>query len=181
MPRYLLLLIIIPFAMLSCWTNPSGAWAADRIEQAGDILPLGLVVAAVATTAVRHDAEGFWQYGKSEALTLSVSSVLKYAVSEERPNGGNHSFPSGHAALSFSSAEFLCKRYGWQYGLPAYAVASFVGYSRVESDNHYLHDVLAGAAIGIASSYLLTKTYEDLNVSAEVDKQYIGIRLSRRW
>ncbi len=41
------------------------------------------------------------------------------------------------------------KRYGWDYGIPAYAAASFVGYSRVESGKHYAHDVVAGAAIGI--------------------------------
>ncbi len=33
--------------------------------------------------------------------------------------------------------------------VPAYAAASFVAYSRVESREHYPHDVVAGAGIGI--------------------------------
>jgi len=32
--------------------------------------------------------------------------------------------PSGHTAISFSPAEFLRKRYGWEWGLPGYAAAS---------------------------------------------------------
>ena len=46
------------------------------------------------------------------------------------------------------AATFIQQRYGWQYGLPAYVAASYVGYTRVASDQHYLEDVLAGAAIG---------------------------------
>jgi membrane-associated phospholipid phosphatase len=52
------------------------------------------------------------------------------------------------------------KRYGWEYGAPAYATASFVAYSRVESRKHYPHDMLAGAGIGILSSYIFTKPYK---------------------
>ncbi|SDZ06263.1 hypothetical protein [Nitrosomonas sp. Nm33] len=40
------------------------------------------------------------------------------------------------------------KRYGWKYGMPVYAVALFVAYSRVEPEQHHAHDVVAGAAIG---------------------------------
>lgn len=43
--------------------------------------------------------------------------------------------------------------YGWSWGVPAYLAASFVGFTRVQSDEHYTHDVLVGAAIGILSNY----------------------------
>ena len=36
-----------------------------------------------------------------------------------------------------------------QYGVPAYAAASFVAYTRVESGQHHDYDVIGGAAIGI--------------------------------
>jgi membrane-associated phospholipid phosphatase len=71
------------------------------------------------------------------------------------------------------------KRYGWEYGVPAYALASFVAYSRVESRQHYAHDVIAGAALGIISSYIFTRPYHGWNVELEADGKYYGVRLSR--
>ena len=73
------------------------------------------------------------------------------------------------------------KRYGWQYGIPAYAAALFVAYSRVEARQHHTHDVIAGAAIGIGSSYLFTRPYEGWNIQAAADRKYYGMRLSHTW
>ncbi|MDO9099875.1 MAG: phosphatase PAP2 family protein [Caldisericota bacterium] len=80
----------------------------------------------------------------------------------------SQSFPSGHATMSFSSAEFISKRYGWEYGLPVYAVAIFISSSRIEADQHYPIDVIGGAAIGIVSSYLVTRPYKGWNIQPEV-------------
>jgi membrane-associated phospholipid phosphatase len=49
----------------------------------------------------------------------------------------------------------------------------------VEAREHYAHDVIAGAAIGIASSYLFTRPYKGWHVQAEVGYKYYGLRLSR--
>jgi membrane-associated phospholipid phosphatase len=78
---------------------------------------------------------------------------LKYAIDAERPNGGPRSFPSGHTASAFMGAEFIRKEYGWGWGVPAYLTAGWVGYSRVETDNHYWRDVIAGALIGVAANH----------------------------
>lgn len=78
---------------------------------------------------------------------------LKYAIDADRPNGGGQSFPSGHTAAAFMGAEFIRKEYGWWWGAPAYAAASWVGYTRVESNNHYWRDVLGGAALGVLSNH----------------------------
>ena len=111
--------------------------------------------------------------------TLGVTFALKYSIDEKRPNGGSHSFPSGHASVAFSGASFLQKRYGWNYGIPAYIVALFVGYSRIESDNHYLHDVLAGAAIGVVSTYIFADAYQKGIVATPfVGNKTYGIQLS---
>jgi hypothetical protein len=45
----------------------------------------------------------------------------------------------------------------------------------------YPHDVIAGAAIGILSSYIFTRPYKGWKVEAEADRKYIGLRLSRAW
>lgn len=62
-------------------------------------------------------------------------------------------------AEPLSAAEFIRKRYGWEYGVPAYALAGYVGYTRVESREHYAHDVVAGAAIGFLGTFFFTRTY----------------------
>jgi membrane-associated phospholipid phosphatase len=167
--------------ILFCLIFSVSVQASDNIETAGDVLLVILPAAAAGISIGFKDSMGTLQFGKSAVFTLGVTYGLKYAIEEERPNGGRHSFPSGHSSLSFASAEFMRKRYGWQYGIPAYAAASFVAYSRVEARQHYSHDVIAGAVIGIGSSYLLTREYEGWHMQAEADHKYYGIRMSHIW
>lgn len=169
------------FVLLCLFTTSSLSLAGDSVEQAGKVLPFALAATSLGVISLKHDGPGMLQYGKSAALTLGVTYALKHSIQEERPNGKNRSFPSGHTSTSFVSAEFLRKRYGWKYGLPAYVAASFVGYSRVESDNHYWHDVIAGAAIGIGSSYLFSEPYHGVAVALEGSGNYGGIRLGSTW
>jgi membrane-associated phospholipid phosphatase len=164
-----------------CLTIIVEATASSGVEAAGDVLQIVLPATAVGLTVYYKDAKGALQFGESAALTTGVTYGLKYSVDEKRPNGGGHSFPSGHTSMSFSAAEFMRKRYGWEYGIPAYVAASFVGYSRVDARQHYLHDVIVGAGIGIFSSYVFTKPYKDWHVQPEADGNYYGIRLSRTW
>jgi len=155
--------------------------ANDAIASAGDVLQFVLPVTAAGLTVGYWDGKGALQLGESAAVTLGVTYTLKYTVDEDRPNGGHQSFPSGHTSISFCAAEFMRKRYGWEYGIPAYAAASFVAYSRVEAREHYPHDVLAGAAIGIASSYIFTRPYKGWHVQVDADGKNYGFSISRAW
>jgi hypothetical protein len=65
--------------------------------------------------------------------------------------------------------------------IPANAVATFVRYCRVETNQHYTRDVAAGAAIGILSSLLFTDPYRKVTVQLTGDSQRIGINLSYPW
>ena len=195
---------IIAAALLLLW-SALGAQAADYIQTTGDILQLVLPVTAGGLTLAYgksegngqvedflggvesrlglgyRDTQGTVQFAESLGLTLGTTYVLKYSVNERRPNGGSQSFPSGHSSISFCAAEFMRKRYGWEYGIPAYAFASFVAYSRVEAREHYVQDVVAGAAIGIVSSYIFTRPYKGWHIQVEADAHYFGMKLSRNW
>ncbi len=83
----------------------------------------------------------------------TATYAIKYALDETRPNGANRSFPSGHTASAFFGAEYIRQNYGPWAGLPAYAAAGWVGYTRVYSQHHYWHDVFAGALLGIMSNW----------------------------
>jgi membrane-associated phospholipid phosphatase len=166
--------------LISLLTGTS-AQASGGVETAGDVLTGLLPVAAAGLTLYNRDRDGALQGAGAAAVTLAVTYGLKYTINESRPDGGSHSFPSAHTSVSFCAAEYLRKRYGWEYGIPAYALASFVAYSRVESDQHYAKDVIAGAAIGIVSSYIFTRPYLGVTVQPAVDAGYYGVRLSRIW
>jgi len=155
------------------------ARAGDGIKTAGDVLQFVLPATAAGVTLAYKDKEGGWELGESLAVTMGVTYALKYSLDTTRPNGGHYSMPSGHSSISFSSAEYLRKRYGWEYGVPAYAAASFVAYSRVESLEHHPQDVIVGAGIGILSSYIFTKPYKGWRVEADAGEKYYGVRLSR--
>ena len=167
--------------LLICFSLSDAASASDGIETAGNILQFVLPAAAAGLAVSNHDEEGLTQFAESGILSIAVTYGLKYTISETRPNGGQHSFPSGHSSLSFTSAEFIRERYGWNYGIPAYLAASFVGYSRVESHEHYTRDVIAGAVIGIGSSCLFTTPNKNINVRAEVGNSFYGIGMSHSW
>lgn len=168
---------ILQFAVFDCCR----AFAADSIETAGDVLPFVLPATAAGLTLGHKDGKGALQLGESLAVTLGATFVLKYSIDESRPNGGSQSFPSGHTSVSFSAAEFMRKRYGWEYGVPAYAAASFVAYSRVEARQHHPQDVVAGAGIGILSSYIFTKPYKGWRVNVAGDTATFHVRFSRQF
>jgi len=134
-----------------------GSWA--KASSVGRDL---LVGAALGVPAVQGDWRGDLQATESLLAAGGTTFVLKELIHERRPDGSdNKSFPSGHTSVSFAAAATLEKRYGWKAGLPALAVASFVGLARVQADKHYVHDVVAGAAIGSISGLLLTSRHDD--------------------
>lgn len=89
---------------------------------------------------------------RAQIVAQTVTHAVKYSVRRMRPDGSTrNSFPSGHTSVSFASATVLQREFGWKAGLPAYAVATYIGWSRVEHKRHFASDVLFGAAIGLMS------------------------------
>ncbi|SHH77543.1 phosphatase PAP2 family protein [Ferrimonas marina] len=141
----------------------SGLIAATPAAQANseawaDALRIALPAAAAGTSLYHEDYEGLWQFGISFAASSATTLALKASVDAERPDSSdNDSFPSGHATNAFSAAAYLQRRYGWQYGAPAYALASWTAVSRVNTDHHRWGDVLAGAALAIVFNHYLVE------------------------
>jgi membrane-associated phospholipid phosphatase len=155
------------------------AMTADPIENTGNILLFALPASAVGLSLFHEDLTGLFQYGASAAITDIATLTLKNSVHELRPNGSDYlSFPSGHSSTTFAAAAFIQRRYGWELGIAAYALAAFTGYSRIESREHYFHDVAAGAAIGISSSYLFTRPFHRFHLQPTTDGKHVGVTLS---
>lgn len=93
---------------------------------------------------------------RAQLLNGVFTAGMKAATRRTRPNGGDFSFPSGHTSATFASATVLAEHYGWKVGIPAYAVAGFIGWTRIRDHQHYLSDVLFGSAIGVAAGKSVT-------------------------
>lgn len=149
------------------------------VRTATDVGLVFLPVAALTTTLVQKDWKGLIQGLEVAGGTIATTFILKGIVNERRPDGSNmHSFPSGHTAFTFASAAYMQRRYGWKFGAPAYAIASFVGWGRVYAKRHHVWDVVAGGAIGAGFAYLFTTPFaknHNLAVSPLTDGNNVGI------
>lgn len=141
----------------------TAAEASDRSwDKASSILRNAVVVSALGIPAVQGDWTGSLEAGASVGAAFGAAEGLKRLLPERRPDGSNDmSFPSGHTASAFAAAASLQNRYGWEAGLPAQIAAAFVGVARVKARKHHWYDVVAGAALGEASGFLITSRRDD--------------------
>ena len=170
--------------ILSIIIFPHLCFAQGQTQQVGDLLQVAIPVIALGTT-LTHDNEtaGAKQLFKAMVVTQVSTIALKQITHERRPNGHCcDSFPSAHTAMAFTGASFIHKRYGLKYAIPAYVAATYVGYSRVHVKAHYTKDVLAGAALGAASSFYFTKPYKGFSVEPTAYRGGgLGVSLSKTW
>lgn len=99
-------------------------------------------------------------YDFAEALAVNAvwTGALKFSLHRQRPDGSDfYSLPSGHTSTAFSLATVAERHYGWKVGVPAYLLATGIGFARIESSKHYLSDVLAGATLGVIVGRTVTR------------------------
>jgi membrane-associated phospholipid phosphatase len=106
--------------------------------------------------------------GERVVASLAVAGVLavagKEAVGRLRPDqadeqydfkpfSGAAAFPSGHATMAFALATSLANEIHRPWAtVGLMTAAAGTGWSRINDNEHWLSDVVAGAAVGIASA-----------------------------
>lgn len=142
----------------------------DVLGSAAPVLPGGNVYGsqlfqvplAAAWWMIAHAAGGERESAAGRDLLRAQISVfswtyaIRYATDRTRPNGDPRSFPSGHASTSFATAMVLQEHYGWKLGVPAFAAAAYTAASRITANQHWLSDVVFGAALGMVSGRTVT-------------------------
>ncbi len=171
-------------------------------DASGSVLALGAGPAAYLLGRARGDsAVQVMGLRTSESVLLSgaVISALKVVSGRRRPyasadNSPTHwsafggwrsdsarSFASGHAGFSAAAAVTLAAewrrqgRHGWKtIGPPfVYALATITAGSRVRDRQHWLSDVVTGAAIGTASA-LVIRRWHDAHPQNRLDRMLIA-------
>lgn len=89
---------------------------------------------------------------ESSLYSLGVTQIIKKSVHETRPGFPDdpESFPSGHSSFSFAFASVVTAQHGWAWGGAAHLFATYISYSRINDNWHYIHDVVFGITIGMS-------------------------------
>jgi hypothetical protein len=132
--------------------------AGHATSEAKFVSGTGNIVYLAAGTLLPLFEDG--KQGKEHALrtadSLLTSTIitegLKRLTHEQRPDKSDYtSFPSGHATAAFAVATMESHYHPGQ-SLLWYGGATLIAASRVQLHRHYVHDVVAGAAVGYFTS-----------------------------
>jgi membrane-associated phospholipid phosphatase len=90
---------------------------------------------------------------QAQIISELIIEPLKLATQRLRPYQTGHcrlncSFPSGHASVTFADATVIERHLGWKYSVIGYAIAAYVATSRLHDNDHFVSDVVFGAATG---------------------------------
>lgn len=138
--------------------------ADDYLRYAPAIAYYGLNLAGLKSKHGLADGTGLLVL--SQALMSGSTFFVKKVAKRYRPDHSDrYSFPSGHTATAFASAEFLYQEYHdvspW-IGYAGYTVATATGIFRLYNNRHWVSDIVAGAGFGIASTKLAYLIYPHL-------------------
>ncbi|MBD5329144.1 MAG: phosphatase PAP2 family protein [Bacteroides sp.] len=173
---WIILAFILPISISAQEFVPTKS--QKGVATSTDVLVIALPAAALTGVLVQKDWKGLIQGVETAGVTAAATLILKYSIKERRPDYSNtHSFPSGHSSISFATAAFVQRRYGWAVGAPAYALSCYVAWGRVFAKKHHWWDVCAGAAIGAGSAYIFTRPFakkHNLQIAPVADTHHIG-------
>jgi len=136
--------------------------AIDEIESLGGFFQTHLAVLATYAGGRLAHHEPTIETGRAmmEALLFTdlIAGVGKAAFGRDGPDDARASdwfsfddsgrFPSGHTARAFTLATVLAERHGKVAAWISYPLATLVGLSLIDSEDHWASDSFAGAALG---------------------------------
>jgi len=138
----------------------------------------------------------------------AIETALKYLTGRQRPsyynsvtglnnhtfhgpfyhflksdNSSYESFPSGHTTVAFAAATVFAMEYKDIPIVPiiAYSAATSIGLSRIVQNQHWISDVLVGAALGFLSGRQVVNNYHrysKLQIAAAKKKNTLSFNLN---
>lgn len=150
----------------------------------------GLWYALAADKGDEFNKQRAWTMTTALAITGLTTVGLKLIRDNETPNERRFAWPSGHTASSFTVASVLDEFYGPEVGLPAYALAGFVGFRMMDSGDHWASDVVFGAVLGWVVGHTVAGKHKKLELAgfqvmpcfaAGGDSSTMGLALMKRF
>jgi membrane-associated phospholipid phosphatase len=137
-----------------------------------------------ALAAFSDDSRGrreTWVMAEATALSATTGYLLKFAAGRERPSdtsdpnswrAGGDSFPSLHATAAFAIGTVLAEsgsdEYRWERRALGYGIGIATSYQRLKHNQHWLSDVVAGAALGMSSAHFAMNRHQTNDQSAMI-------------
>lgn len=131
-----------------------------KVENYLQYTPIGILyISDIAGSRHRNNA-----FNQTKLLVISelTTGLLVHAIKNitnvTRPNGGTHSFPSGHTTQAFTAATVLyreCIGYDPALAYSGYLFSTATGVLRITNNRHWISDVLVGAGVGIIVTNLV--------------------------
>lgn len=124
--------------------------------------------------------EQFHNFNKALISAYAINGMTTVAIkgitNTSRPTNvyqnGHYGFPSFHASSTFTFASVVDEYYGWKLGVPAYALAGLVGWSRIDQREHDLSDVLFGSLLGFVIGHTVAAAHIDRESGFQVAPYY---------
>lgn len=139
--------------MLHALKSTKSVTRAELWARFGDVGRCALIGSAVLLPLRRRDFDGSFNALTAILLSSATCKAIKPFVPERRPNGEDRgSFPSQHSVECFAAGLALRRYFGRDVGASAIGTATLVAMSRLFAKKHQLIDVIAGIAIGAAST-----------------------------
>jgi undecaprenyl-diphosphatase len=164
--------------------NPFDRWAmrpySKLLHITGTVTEVLSMAAPLALIATDKSEWGIWvvMYAESVLWANGLKEALKFSVQRERPymyfegapldkiDDGDYlkSFPSGHTTMAFNGAVFASYTFSKyfpesKWKIPVIAgsltLATATAVQRILSGNHFVTDVLTGAAIGSLTGFMV--------------------------
>jgi undecaprenyl-diphosphatase len=159
--------------------NPPDNQFWKTVSSTAEPLCVAAPISMFAVSLFNHDTKlraNSYKLAGSLVITAIFTEGIKRAANRDRPfvtypldvfpdqiDETGKSMPSGHTAFAFTTATSIFTAYPkWYVGLPVFAWATSVGYSRLYLGQHYPSDVFVGAVVGTGSALLSNWLYKEL-------------------
>ncbi len=172
----------------------------DNVQPLGNEYAIGIVGSFYIYGEFFKDPRAKTTALDSIAATAIASGIVtnsfKYVIGRGRPTdgrgaynfrpfSGQDSFSSGHTTEAFVLASVISEHYDslWVQ-VPAYGLASAVGYARLNNNRHWPSDVLAGAAIGTFVGKTVVhfnQKHRQVSIQPLVGPDIHGAQMSMPW
>jgi membrane-associated phospholipid phosphatase len=155
--------------------GPKGTTSSDDVQDA--IPTVAVLTGTWAFATLIDDSAGkreAWTMFEAAGLSTLTAYGLKYAVHREGPaetsdpnargSGHGDTFPSTHATAAFAVGTVLAESgsddFRWLRRFLGYGLGLATDYERLKHNAHWLSDVVAGSALGVASAAFMMNRRE---------------------